>query len=130
MAMSLLERNKWANHLAGIEEYTMPTALYIGLFTTAPDENGEDGVEVNGGGYARQLYQVGTTKITTGQLVNISSVIFPVATIDWGSIVTIGLFGDDTGDNLKFFETLDSPITIAAGSQYQFATGNAVVSMV
>jgi len=52
--------DKLRDHLLGITAYTMPTDVYLALYTAAPDETG-GGTECTGGSYARQVWNVGVS---------------------------------------------------------------------
>lgn len=47
--------NDWLDHLLRATTFTPPSDIYAGLYTATPTAAGDDGTEVSGGGYARQV---------------------------------------------------------------------------
>ena len=79
--------NKLIDHFLGTTSYTMPAAVYIGLFTVAPTDAG-GGTEVTGGSYARQAatFSAASSGATSNDT-NIDFTGMPAATT-----VAIGIF--------------------------------------
>lgn len=70
--------------------------LYVALWTTAPDDEGVGGVEVTGGGYTRIAHSAWTTA-TSGVKANNTEILFPVATVAWGTVVAATVMDASTG---------------------------------
>ena len=109
--------------------FTAPTQLYMALFTVAPTDAG-GGTEVSGGGYARQpvTFGAGTTQTTGTLWTNSSTVTFPQATANWGTIVAFAFFDATTAGNMWLWTTQDGSgnplnITVNAGTQLVFNAG-------
>jgi len=118
--------NKILDFLLGGVSYTPPATVYIALFTAAPTDAG-GGTEVSGGGYARVAVANNTTNFPTasnGTKSNGTTITFPTATADWGTVVAVGIFDAATGGNLLFWANLTTSKTIQNGDTAQFAAGS------
>lgn len=99
---------------------------YVGLFTAAPGEAG-GGTEVTGNAYARQAVTFGAP--SGGSMSNSSDITFPVATpAGWGTITDFAIFDNVSGGTMRYYGTLTTSKTVAAGDQFKFATGALTVS--
>jgi len=118
--------NKILDFLLGGISYTPPATVYIALFTAAPTDAG-GGTEVSGGGYARVAVANNTTNFppaSNGTKSNGTTITFPTATADWGTVVAVGIFDAATGGNLLFWANLTTSKTIQNGDTAQFAVGS------
>jgi len=118
--------NKILDFLLGGVSYTPPSTVYVALFTAAPTDAG-GGTEVSGGGYARVAVANNTTNFPTasnGTKSNGTTITFPTATADWGTVVAVGIFDAATGGNLLFWANLSTSKTIQNGDTAQFAAGS------
>ena len=116
--------NKVLDHILGTTAYTMPTTVYLALYTTAPNDAG-GGTQVTGGSYARQTAvfdaaSSGATQNTT----NIDFVNMPSCTV-----VAIGVFDALTAGNLLVWGTLSSNKSLDAGDTLRVATGDLDISL-
>jgi hypothetical protein len=126
-AMSDYLENKLVDHVLRNTSFTMPTTIYVALFTAAPSDSG-GGTEVTGGSYAR--VQVGpgvadwkSTNGTTsgassgtgGQTMNASAITFATPTANWGTITHFGIFDALTTGNLLFHGALTTSKTVNNG---------------
>jgi len=102
------------------------SAVYVGLFTTLPNDNGTGGTEVSGGGYARQAVTFGAP--SNGSMSNSADITFPLATANWGTIVGFGIFDAATGGNLLYFGSLTTSKSIESGDQLRFPAGNLTIT--
>jgi hypothetical protein len=107
----------------------------VALFTTLPGENGAGGVEVSGGGYARQAVTFGAA--SAGSMANSADVTFPQASAAWGNIVGFGIYDALSGGNLLYLDNLRVSATpgastttkqIDSGDQLKFPAGNLVIA--
>ena len=105
--------------------FTSPLAVYLALYTTAPTVGG-GGVEVSGGSYARQI--VVFTAPVLGVSSNNADVLFPVASVAWGTIVAFGVFDASAGGSLLYFNTLSTPRTVLINDQVRFPLGQLIAS--
>jgi hypothetical protein len=112
-----------------------PTAHYIALFNTLPDEAGLNGLEVSGAGYARVRHgpadaNWSATAGGNGQLSNLTPVTFGTPTTDWNTIVGFGIYDALTGGNALILTPLETPITVKAGDPPPvFAVGDLVITI-
>lgn len=81
-----------------------PGDKYAGLFTVSPTADaGTGGTEVSGGAYARQQITRATgswAASSAGTTSNSNAITFPVATANWGRVLTLGLWDALTVGNL------------------------------
>lgn len=110
--------------LRGIS-FTPPSTVYVALYTVAPTVSG-GGTEVSGGSYNRQTVSFGTP--TNGQVSNLADVVFPAASIAWGTVVAFGLLDAPAGGNLLYFNLLSVPRAIAINDQVRFPIGQLIAS--
>jgi len=111
--------NKIAGHVFGGTAYTAPTTLYVGLYTTAPDDTGA-GTEVSGGSYARQSMAFTVTGDTAS---NTSNVEFPKATASWGTVTHFAISDASSGGNMLCYGTLTASKSVASGDTLRFNAG-------
>jgi hypothetical protein len=93
---------KLLEHFFGLAAYTPATNLYVAFFTTAPAEDGTGGVEVSGGAYARVAVANNSTNwsYSAGTVTNLTQIIFPTATADWGTILRVVLMSASTSGTI------------------------------
>jgi hypothetical protein len=129
-AMSDYLENKLIDHVFRAVSYTAPSAIYVGLFTTAPNDANSGGVEVSGGSYARVNLAPSTTNWaatngattttnpssgTSGTTSNNSAITFAAPTANWGTIVAVGVYDASTSGNLLFYANLTASKTVNNG---------------
>ena len=116
--------SKLIDHFLGTASYTMPTDVYVALFTVSPGEAG-GGTEVTGGSYARKVATF--TAASGGATSNDSNIDFtsmPAATT-----VAIGIFDALTSGNMLLYGTLTTNKTTDAGDTLRIATGDLDISI-
>ena len=120
--------NKLLDHFLGTAAYTMPTTVYVGLYTVAPSDTGTGttgGTQVTGGSYARQTAVFSAAASgTTSNTANIDFAGMPAATT-----VAIGVFDALTSGNLLLWGTLTANKTTDAGDTLRIATGDLDISI-
>lgn len=129
MALSDYLENKLIDHIFRGRSYTAPSQVWIGLFTSAPNDAG-GGTEVSGGSYARatpgvnsdtawKATQGGTPSAassgTGGQTANPSAITFPAPSANWGSITHFAIFDAASGGNMLSHGALTTPKTVNNG---------------
>ena len=116
--------NKLLDHFLGTTAYTMPTPVYVALFTVAPGDAG-GGTEVTGGSYARQTAAFSAASSgATSNSGNIDFTGMPAATT-----VAIALFDASTSGNMLVHGTLTTNKTTDAGDTLRIATGDLDISI-
>jgi len=135
--MSDYLENKLIDHIFRNRSYTVPSTIYVGLFTAAPSDSG-GGTEVSGGSYARvqvgpsdttwEATQGGTPAAassgTGGATQNAAAITFPTPSANWGSITHMGIFDASTSGNLLMWKALTVAKTVNNGDPApSFATG-------
>jgi len=118
--------NKLLDHVLRNVSYTPATTVYVGLYTSNPDE-GNTGTEVSGGSYARQIISV--TTATDGVVTSSADITFPQATASWGTISHIGLLDALTSGNLLMYTQLTTSKAIDEGDIFKITTNNLTVTL-
>ena len=121
------------NHIFRSGSFAKPAALYVALFTAAPDpETGAGGTEVSGGGYAR--VQVGPSDsawdapASGGDTANSAEVIFPTPSADLGLATHSAIFDAPTGGNMIYSRALVEPRSLSTGTAVRFPAGTITIS--
>ena len=116
--------DKLLDHFLGTTAYTMPTTVYVALYTVVPTDAG-GGTQVTGGSYARQTAAFSAAASgTTSNTANIDFAGMPAATT-----VAIGVFDALTAGNLLLWGTLTANKTTDAGDTLRIATGDLDISI-
>lgn len=116
--------NKLLDHFLGVASYTMPTTVYVALYTVAPNDAG-GGTEVVGGSYARQTATFSSAASgATSNTGNIDFTNMPSCTV-----VAIGVHDALTSGNLLVWGTLASNKALDAGDTLRIATGDLDISI-
>lgn len=126
-ALSNYLENKLVDHVFRNTGFTMPTTLYVGLYTAAPSDAG-GGTEVTGGSYARvavgpsvsawtatQGGTAGASSGTGGQTGNGADITFPSPTANWGTVSHFGIFDALSAGNLLIWAALTPSQTVNSG---------------
>lgn len=111
---------------------TVPTTVYIGLYTTIPADDATGGVEVtpSGSAYARisvtnsaANWPVSTTSSGITTKANGAIIQYATATATWGTVVGFGIFDALTVGNLLFYGALQTSQVVSSGQAPSFAVG-------
>jgi len=113
--------NKLLDHVLRNVSYTSPTTVYVGLYTSDPQDD-NSGTEVSGGSYARQILDV--TTASGGIVTSDADVTFPQATGNWGTITHIGLLDALSSGNLLMHTPLTTSKLIEIGDILKIPVGN------
>ena len=109
-----------------------PTAIYIALFTAAPDDTG-GGTEVTGGSYARQQVSQADAEWNApgaaGLIDNVNDITFPVATANWGTVTHMAIFDAVTAGNLLFHRALTASKVVNTDDTFKFAAGDLDITL-
>jgi len=114
--------NKLLDHIFKTTEYTVPTNIYLGLYSVAPTKAG-GGTEITGNGYARVVMN-SWDAAASGATENTNAITFAAATgSDWAEAVAYGLFDAITAGNFLGFGDLTTAKTITVGDVAESAAG-------
>ena len=104
---------------------TRPTAWYVALFTSAPNDAG-GGTEVSGGAYARQAV---TFSVSGNTATNSGAIEYPTATAGYGTVTHVGVFDASSGGNLIAYAALTASKTIDTGDVLRLPAGDLDVTL-
>ena len=106
---------------------TRPTAWYIALFTSNPDEDAS-GTEVSTSGtaYARQS---ATFTVSGNEATNSAAIEFPTATASYGTVTHIGVFDAASAGNLIAYAALTTSKAIDTGDVLRLPANDLDVTM-
>ena len=106
---------------------TRPTAWYLALFTSNPDEDGS-GTEVSTSGtaYARQTAAFTVSGNTAS---NSAAIEFPTATASYGTVSHVGVYDASTGGNLIAYAALSTAKAIDTGDVLRVPAGDLDITL-
>ena len=114
--------NKLLDHIFKTTPFSVPTDIYVALYSVAPTAAG-GGTELTGNGYARIVHNswdVGAAGATE----NTGTVAFAAASGgNWLEAVAFGLLDAITGGNFLTWGDLTTPKTVTDGDTAEFADG-------
>ncbi|HIK61738.1 MAG TPA: hypothetical protein EYF98_13725 [Planctomycetes bacterium] len=122
-------RTQIGTEFLNIGAATLPTVLYVALFTDSVNAAGT-GTEVTGGSYARK--QISASSFTDDGVGGFSlntALEFVTATASWGTIVSMGIYDASGAGNLIVFDDLAATKTIANGDAFRFNSGSIIVNI-
>jgi hypothetical protein len=108
------------------DSYTPPVAIYVGLHTDNPGEDGTAN-ELSGGNYERRPMTFGS--VSGGSVQNNAAVTFPQASSSWGVITHFSLWDYDSDpSNCLYYGALSLPKTVGATDIFEFLAGGITVT--
>lgn len=125
-ALSNYLENALINGTLRATNYTAPTTVYVGLFTTDPTDAGT-GTEVSGNGYARKSATFASP--SNGASSTSADVQFDQATGSWGTITHFGILDALTSGNLLYHGALTTSKAIDTGDVFKIASGSLTVTL-
>lgn len=125
-AISDYAENELLDHVLGTGSYTMPSQVYLSLYTSNPTD-ADTGNEVSGDGYAREAIDFGAA--SGGTASNTAAITFTANGGDWGTITHIGLHDASTSGNLLWHGSLNSSRIVNDGDELEFAIGDVTVTL-
>lgn len=125
MSASNYLENKLLDHSLGVASFTMPSNVYLALYTSDPGE-ANSGTEVSGNGYARQSCAFGAA--SGGASANSAQKTFTASGGNWGTITHWGLFDALTSGNLLHYGSLTAPRAINDGDSLIWNPGDLTIS--
>lgn len=144
MGMSITTRGQIIDAMTGkINQVSIASNCYIGLLSAEPSyvQAGDESVfvtnEIDGAGYERMLignYQAPDSQVmgdidSSGTSTNVSTIFFPEAESDWGSVTHFALFNSKTGGSPHLWGGLTSAVTISAGYVPIFKPGSLSITI-
>lgn len=132
--------NNYANDilsytLAKTNSLSAPTAVYIGLCSNDPEEDGGTFTELNGGNYSRvMIVSRGSTYpdviggAASRSITNVKQINWNKATANWATAKGFGLFSTASGGTPFFYGKLDNPVTVENGAVALFEPGTLKLS--
>lgn len=117
---------KMLEHIFRGIDFTPPSAVYLGLYTSAPSDIG-GGAEVSGSPYARQAVTFGA--LSSQQTKNTTQLTYPVATTSWGTITHGALSDASAAGNMLAYAAFAAPKTVSTGGQFYVPANNAVFTV-
>ena len=109
---------------------TAHAGVYVGLFSTAPANDGASGTELSGNAYARQAVTFGAPAADTGNIRKVSNaalITFGPASADWLQAVAFGIWDASSAGNLLYWDNLTTAKTVQNGDKAEYAVGALVV---
>ncbi len=125
--LSTALNNKLLDHIFKTTPFSVPTNIFMALYSVAPTAAG-GGTELTGGGYARKSMNVWDAG-AAGATENTNAITFAVATGDWSQAVAFGIFDAVTGGNFLGWGDLTTPKTVLNGDTAEFAVAELDVSI-
>ena len=124
--MSNYLENAFINASLRATNFTAPTTVYVGLYTSDPTD-ANSGTEVSGGSYARKSASFGAP--SNGVSTTSADITFDQATGSWGTITHIGILDASSSGNLLYHTPLDASKTIDTGDIFKIAAGSLTVTL-
>ena len=121
-SLSTALHNQLVDHVLKTTPFSVPTDIYVALYSVAPTEEG-GGTELTGYGYARKIHN-SWDAAAAGASENDGAITFAAASGgDWLEAVAFGLFDDIAAGNFLGWADLDTPKTAGDGETLEFDEG-------
>lgn len=116
--------NKLLDHFLSTTSYTMPSDVYLALYTVAPTDS-TSGTEVTGGSYARQAITFHAA--SSGATTNDSNVDF--AGMPSCTVVALAVCDASSSGNILVYGGLTANKTLDAGDILRVSSGDLSISI-
>ena len=129
--ISYTQSNKILNRYFGNVSDTVASTLYLGLSTTAINNDGTGATEPSGGGYARVAVvnnKTNWSNASNGILSNLTALSFPESSTSWGTVSHVFL-SDTIGGAPIYFDALATPRAVQAQTTLIFAINTIQIRM-
>ena len=129
--ISYTQSNKILNRYFGNVSDTVASTLYLGLSTTAINNDGTGATEPSGGGYARVAVvnnKTNWSNASNGILNNLTDLSFPESSASWGTVSHVFL-SDTIGGAPIYFDALATPRAVQAQTTLIFAINTIQIRM-
>lgn len=110
---------KLLDHALRIASWTMPSGLWVALYTTATSDAG-GGTEVTGGSYARQPVTFGAGA-AANERANSAALSFP--NMPAVTVTHAAIHDAVTAGNMHWHGALSSSVVMVAGNTFSFGVG-------
>lgn len=120
--------DKLLKHTFTNTAFTSPTAVYLGLFTSAPTDTG-GGTELSGNAYARQAVTFAVSGTSPTLATNSSAIEYPTATASWGTLVAVAVFDASTSGNMLAWADLASNRTVGSGDIFRIPANDLDITL-
>lgn len=110
---------------------SLPSTLYIGLFTAAPTDAG-GGTEVSGNNYSRLAVPADSTNFptaTSGTIQNALTLTFAIPSGNWGTVTHIGIFDAATAGNLLVWGALNQSRIITSSADVKLNQNQLTITL-
>lgn len=118
---------KILDHTLGVAAFTMPSTIYLALFTANPTDAGT-GAEVSGGAYVRKAITFSAAASPGGTTSNSADVLFPAATTAY-TVTHIGLYDALSAGNLLWHGPLTASQAVAIGNEFKMGATKLSISL-
>ncbi len=132
VAMTSFLQKKLGDHAIGKASWTMPAAVYAGLFSASPGENGSLTSEISGGSYARVSLTalMGAFDSVSGISVSTSALTFAAPTATWGSVLYLGIMDASSSGNVLYYAPVGNPRVVNNGdAAVSFPAGSITIQI-
>jgi hypothetical protein len=116
------------DYLLTTSAVTRPTAWYVALFTSAPDDAG-NGTEVSTGGYSRQVLTTSVATSGVGTASNTNTVSFVASGASYGTVTHVGIFTSLAGGNLLWHGPILVSKEVLDGDGLKFDPGTIIFTL-
>ena len=120
--------DKLLKHTFTNTAFTSPTAVYLGLFTSAPTDTG-GGTELSGNAYARHAVTFAVSGTSPTLATNSSAIEYPTATASWGTLVAVAVFDASTSGNMLAWADLASNRTVGSGDIFRIPANDLDITL-
>ena len=128
-SFSTYMENKILNHVFGKTSYSL-SHVYVGLLSSAPNEDGTSVSEPDSSSYARiATNPLNWQMAIEGLMENASNIKFDMACENWGTMTHFALFDAASGGNILAFGSLSPSKTVNSGDIASFAPGDLIISI-
>lgn len=116
-------KSKIVKHIKGEASYTMPSTLYLALYTQDPTA-ADGGLEVTGGSYSRKPISFGAESGGSAQ----SNAAINFTSMPTTNVSHWGIRDAASGGNLLYFGNFDIVQAITSGQTFTIDSGNVVIT--
>ena len=101
---------------------TAPANRFLAVLSTLTSDGSSGGTEIAAA--TRQPITFSTAG-SSGQIVNTTEILFPVASTSWGSVVGVAIWSSSgTSGAVYYTDVMTTAVTINANDQLKFSSGN------